>query len=130
MLLSDHPRTLALGLELQHRDTRHESVYHYAGAELQDIDYPYWTPQNYYSGGLNLQWRHDLSEFFFCGSRPHWYELQFGAGTDSDNNPYLRASAAWRWEFVERWTLDLEALVHHSEQWKGRQLGLGLTHRF
>lgn len=130
VLLSDHPRTLSLQLDLEHRHTSEENIFIYTGPVLTNIVHPYWAPRHYLSAGATLEWRHDISEFFFCGSQQHYYDLKYSMGTDTDNNPYIRAAAAWHWEFLEHWIWDIEAMVHHSDQWKARFLSAGLSYRF
>lgn len=130
VLLSDHPRTLSLEFGLTHRHTRQESEYHYDQNELTGITHPYWTPRHYLEAAGTLRWRHDLAEFLFCGSRDHYYDIAFSTGTDTDNNPFMRGEAAWHWEFLEGLTWDIQAMLHHSDQWKGRSLRTGLSWRF
>lgn len=130
VLLSDHPRTLSLEFGLTHRHTRQESEYHYDQNVLTGITHPYWTPRHYLEASGTLRWRHDLTELQFCGSREHYYDIAFSTGTDTDNNPYIRGEAAWHWEFLEGLTWDIQAMLHHSDQWKGRSLRTGLSWRF
>lgn len=129
-LLSDHPRTLSLAFNLEHRNTQNQSDYIYSGSYLTNIIHPYWTPRDYVATSATLQWRHDLSEFFFCGSQLHYYDIKTTMGYDSENNPYYRGALAWHWEFLEHWTMDIEFMIHHSEQWKARSMSAGLSYRF
>ncbi len=130
LLLTDHPYELALEGSLTHRHTTAISEYVYDDERLTDIIHPYWTPQNYLAAVATLRWRHDLSDFLFCGAQKHHYELALSAGTDTNDNPYVRGSLAWHWEFLEHWTWDLEAMLHQSRQWEGRSLNMGLAYRF
>ncbi len=130
VLLGDHPRTLSLEFGLTHRHTREENVYSYNENILVGITHPYWAPRHYLEAGATLRWRHDLAEFLFCGSREHYYDIAFSTGTDTDNNPFLRGEAAWHWEFIEGLTWDVRAMLHQSDQWKGRSLRTGLSWRF
>ncbi len=130
LLLSEHPQTLSLAANVEYRHTAEESQYIYQEAELLDIIHPYWTPQHYRAAGATLEWRHDLSEFFFCGAPLHYYDLKLSAGSDSDDNPYVRSSVEWHYEFLEHWTWYLEGMIHSSEQWRARSAAMGLSYRF
>ncbi len=129
-LLTDHPRSLSVSANIEHRHTTELNQYVYQGETLMDIVHPYWTPQHYLATSATLEWRHDISEFFFCGSQLHYYDVKLTGGTDSDNNPFFRTSAAWHWEFREHWTWDVEGMFHQSNQWKANFLATGLSYRF
>jgi cellulose synthase operon protein C len=128
LVLTDHPRELKITLASEYRDFQHESRYQYAGPILTDVTHPYWTPQDYLAGAATLQWRHDLSELFFCGARQHLYLLKLTAGTDSDDNPGLRLEGEYRFDFTPRWTLTFQGLLHRSRQWDAEGLWLGLEY--
>lgn len=127
-LVTDHPRQLKAILSGERRNTGRESQEIYSGAALVDIRRPYWTPRDYTAGSLALEWRHDLAELEFCGAPQHWYGLRASGGTDSENNPFVRFEAEWRYEFAQRWSVEARGLVHRSPQWDadGLWLGLGL----
>jgi len=128
--LTDHPRTLSVSANAEHRHASEQNQYVYQGDTLLNIIHPYWTPQHYSAASLTLEWRHDLSEFFFCGSQLHYYDIKLTGGDDSDDNPFIRTSLAWHWEFKEHWTWDIEGMLHQSDQWKANALITGLSYRF
>ena len=78
--ITDHPRELKIILNGEWRDTDSQASYHYDGDDLVDITHPYWTPQDYFSGGATLEWRHDLAGDAYCGARRHWYDIQISTG--------------------------------------------------
>lgn len=129
-VLTDHPRELKITLSSEYRDYQHQTAYQYDGAKLTQVTHPYWTPQEYTAGAATLQWRHDLSELFFCGARQHLYLLKLTAGTDSDDNPGLRLEGEYRFDFTPRWTLAFQGLVHRSRQWDAEGILLGLEYTF
>mgnify|MGYP000629376753 CR=1 FL=1 len=129
-LVTDHPRELKITLSGEHRDFQKNSSYTYLGANLEDITHPYWTPQNYYSGTVGLQWRHDLAELFFCGAGQHVYTLKLFVGTDSDGNPGVRMEGAYHFDFAKQWSLIAQGLIHRSRQWDAEGLWLGVGYRF
>lgn len=128
--LTDHPRQLKAILSGERRNTDKKSLEVYTGAALTDIRRPYWTPQGYTATAFALDWRHDLSQLFFCGAPQHYYGLRATVGTDSENNPSVRFEAEWKYEFAERWALEAKGLVHRSREWDAEGLWLGLGFGF
>lgn len=128
--LTDHPRLLRLLVSGERRDTQHKSESLYTGADLTDIVHPYWTPQEYYAGWGELQWEHDLSKEFFCGAEKHQYGLALGGGTDTDENPAVRLSGHWRYDFLENWSMEARGLMHRSPKWDADALSLWFTYAF
>ncbi len=128
--LTDHPRRLNISLFAEHRDTREQNIYQYEGEELINILHPYWTPEDYAAGGIRLEWHHDLSEFFFCGSRTNRYHAAVELGTDSEDNPSIKLTGGWHYEFLHRWTLKLSCQIHRSDLWDAEGLWAGLLVRF
>lgn len=129
-VLTDHPRELKLTLTGEYRDVRNLNVFDYDGPNLVNIQYPYWTPQDYVAGALTLQWRHDLSELLFCGARQHLYLLKVGVGTDTDQNTGIRFEGEYRYDFAPRWTFTAQGLIQRSREWDAEGLWLGLSYRF
>lgn len=130
LFLNDHPHTLSIEANVEYRHTNEVDRYIYQGDTLLDIVHPYWTPQHYYTAGATLEWRHDISKFYFCGSPLHYYDLKLTGGSDSDGNPFFRGSAEWHWEFREGWTWDIAGISHYSEQWRSQSLVTGLSYQF
>lgn len=129
-LVSDHPRQLKVTLSGERRDTVHQSQEQYLDGKIIDIVHPYWTPQDYLAGALELEWRHDLAEEQYCGAPQHWYALRPATGTDSDDNLFSRLEAEWFYEFSRHWSVDAKWLIHRSQQWDADGLWLGLGYRF
>ncbi len=114
---TEHPGILKLILGGEYRETEHEHVFHYQGDDLVNITHPYWTPEDYLATAATLEWHHDISKLFFCGSELHFYDLRVGAGTDTDDNPFIRLEGGWHYEFKDLWTLDIKGLFHRSREW-------------
>jgi len=127
---TDHPRVFKVILSGEYRDTREGNGYSYSGGQLADIRHPYWTPQNYTAGGITLEWRHDLSQLFFCGAELHYYDIRLSFGTDSESNPSARLEADWNYDFAERWTLGAGGMIHRSGEWNAEALTAFLRYRF
>ncbi|RPI64736.1 MAG: tetratricopeptide repeat protein [Planctomycetaceae bacterium] len=128
--LTDHPHMLKVSMFGEHRNTEHTSRYIYRGNTLVNIIYPYWSPNNYTSGGGALEWRHDLSKQFYRGADQHYYFLRGAAAAASDNNPWIEFEGGWHLELSHHWTIELKALVHRSDQWNAEGAWLSLGYRF
>lgn len=126
---TDHPRTFTAILSGERRDTAEKSGFFYQEERLADVSHPYWTPRDYYGGALTLEWRHDLARDQFCGAPQNVYDLKLTLGQDTDHNPSARLTGTWRVELDERWSLDLSAMVHESDQWDARATFIGLSCR-
>lgn len=130
-LLSHHPRTLKLILHGEYRDTDKENVYQVDNqGRLQDIVHPYWTPQDYTAWDMILEWRHDISESFFCGNDLHYYDIRVGVGSDSDNNPGASIEGTWHYEPNDHWTFELSGLLHESKDWDASGFWGRIMYRF
>ncbi len=128
--LTDHPRTLTLGLRGDYRHTRHESRFLYEGFQLRDIVHPYWTPQQYYAGQIFVTWRHDYAKPLFCGGAERFYELKVFAGTDSEHNPALNLEGRWHHELAPRLSLAVSGSLHRSSEWTAEGLAVYLNYAF
>ena len=139
--LTEHPREIKITVSGEYRHITNESqeirtrqpdseIQNNQGVVLTDISHPYWTPQDYLGTALTLEWRHDLSEFQFCGTRENIYDLQLIVGTDTESNPSLELKGTYSLDFAENWKLELEGMVHESRDWDARALHLGVKYRF
>lgn len=127
---TDHPRILKLTLSGEYRNTEKDSIYYYTGNELTDITHPYWTPQDYFGTTALLEWNHDLSKHFFCGSELHYYALRLGGGTDTDDNPAFHVEGEWHYEFRNHWSVGIKGLLHNSSQWDASGAWVTIRYRF
>ncbi len=114
---SEHPRILKLIANGQYRDMDQDNRFIYDGPVLQNIIHPYWCPEDYTAGSLVLEWRHDISEQYFCGNEQHFYDIRVGMGSDSNQNLAANCEITWHYEFRKRWTAEINALLHQSEDW-------------
>lgn len=128
--LTDHPRMLRLIAEATHRDTRDANIFRTVGGETRDIIHPYWTPQDYWSHGLTLEWYHDLAKLFLCGGEQHYYDVRLSLGNDSDQNPSARLELKWHYDLTAHWQGELKGLVHFSEEWDATGLWATVRYRF
>ncbi len=129
--ISRHPRTLKFILHGEYRDTEEENVFQINSRNrLQNIVHPYWTPRDYTAWDVILEWRHDISEQFFCGNDLHFYDIRVGVGSDSDNNPGATLEGTWHYELSNHWTFELSGLLHESEDWDATGLWGRAKYRF
>ncbi|MCG6894162.1 MAG: tetratricopeptide repeat protein [Desulfobacteraceae bacterium] len=128
--LTDHPRMFKVLLSGQYRDTREQSQFLLEDGVIVDVVHPYWTPDDYLSGTLTLEWYHDLARDFFCGARRHYYDLKLSLGLESEDNALLRLEGEWRYDFADRWSVALNGLLHESSQWDAYGLWASLQYRY
>ncbi len=127
---TDHPRIVKLTIAGEYRDTDHDNIFLFRGSELVDIIHPYWAPQDYLAATAILEWRHDISQYFFCGSELHFYDLRLGIGTDSDDNPSVKLEGEWRYEFKDHWAIGVKGLIQRSEEWDANGAWATIRYRF
>ena len=126
----EFPRSLSLVYTEEYRNTINAAQYVYSGPTLNNIIYPYWTPQNYTAGTISLIWRQDISKQFFCGNNNRYYDVKVALGNDSNSNPSRRLEAGFYYELDKKWTLGVKGLVHKSPQWDASGLWGELKCRF
>ncbi|MFH1136838.1 MAG: tetratricopeptide repeat protein [Pseudomonadota bacterium] len=128
--LTEHPRVLKAIVSVERRDARKELRERYLEGVLVDMVHPYWTPREWWGGDLLLEWRHDLSRYFFCGAERHYYDLKAGVGTDNKNNPSWTLEAEWRLDFWKHWTAQVKGRMERSREWEGTGAWLSLGYLF
>lgn len=127
---TDHPRIFKIALAGEYRNTKNHDVYQYEDGQLVNIIHPYWTPQNYYAGGITFEWYHDLSKLLFCGSQLHFYDLALTLGTDTEHNPSVELRAEWHYEFFNHWTFSIKGLIHRSKLWDAEGIWADIRYQF
>lgn len=127
---TDHPRIFKVALNGEYRNTKNHDVYHYKDGQVVDITYPYWTPQDYYAGGITFEWYHDLSRLLFCGSQLHFYDLALTLGTDTEHNSSVELRGEWHYEFLNHWTFSITGLIHRSQLWDAEGMWADIRYQF
>ncbi|MBW2708363.1 MAG: tetratricopeptide repeat protein [Deltaproteobacteria bacterium] len=127
---TDHPRIFKVSLAGEYRNTQNHDVYQYEDGQLVNIIHPYWTPQDYYAGGVTAEWYHDLSTLLFCGSQRHFYDLALTLGTDTESNPSVELRGEWHYEFFNHWTLNITGLIHRSQLWDAEGMWADIRYQF
>lgn len=128
--LTEHPKVLKFIAEGEYRNTAHRDRPIYVGTKLVDIIHPYWTPQHYFAGRLWLEFRHDYALLEFFESEKQFYDIKVMVGDDSENNFARAILLTWHNDFKERWSFELQGLIHRSIQWNAEGLWATLQYRF
>jgi tetratricopeptide (TPR) repeat protein len=127
---TDHPRVFRVKLKGEYRDTAKLNEYIYQGDQLLTIIHPYWTPRNYLGGALVLEWYHDLSKFFFCGSEKHYYAIRTILSNDTTGNKGYGFEAEWNYEFKKHWSLNAKGFLNRSNQWDANAAWASIQYQF
>jgi tetratricopeptide (TPR) repeat protein len=128
--LTDHPRLFRVKLRGEYRDASKLNEYIFQGAQLVDIIHPYWTPKNYLGGAMVLEWHHDLSRYFFCGSEKHFYAVRSILSSDTAGNKGYGFEGEWHYEFKKYWAVDVKAFINRSHQWDANAVWAFIQYRF
>ena len=118
--VTDHPHIFRIKLKGEYRNTDKINEYIYLDRNLITIIHPYWTPKNYLGGMLTLEWYHDLSKFYFCGSELHYYALRSLLGDDTTGNKGYGFEGEYNYEFLKHWTINAKASIYRSSQWNAQ----------
>ncbi|KIX10980.1 hypothetical protein X474_26780 [Dethiosulfatarculus sandiegensis] len=127
---TEHPREFNLMFKLEHRDHEYETREVFGGDQLLDMIHPYWAPQNWWGVALTAEWRHDLSQYFFCGAEKHYYEIRVSLSDDNDDNPGGAIEALWHIDFCDHWDLEAKGSLHSSDKWEAQGLWVQIGYRF
>lgn len=128
--LTDHPRIFRIKLKGEYRNTDKINEYIFQGTNLLTIIHPYWTPKNYLGGILTLEWYHDLSKFYFCGSQLHYYALRTILGDDTTGNKGYGFEGEYNYEFLKHWTVNAKANIYRSGQWNAQGAWAFIKYQF
>lgn len=128
--VTDHPRIFRVKLKGEYRNTDKINDYIFQGKNLITIIHPYWTPKNYLGGMLTLEWYHDLSKFYFCGSELHYYALRTILGDDTTGNKGYGFEGEYNYEFRKHWTVNAKASIYRSSQWNSQGAWAFIKYQF
>lgn len=127
---SEDPNVFKIILEGNYRNTAHQSVLILTGPILVDVIHPYWTPDEYFSGSITLEYRHDYRNLVFCEAPQRYIDLKITSETDSVDNPSIQAVLEWKHEFDTHWGFELKGLIHRSKQWNAEGAWGTISYRF
>lgn len=127
---TDHPRILKAAVFGEVRDTDKMTLYEYDADVLINIEHPYWTPENYASWGIIVEWYDDRSPVFSRGTDSRFYDMSVTLRDDTESNRAVELRGKLHWEWWMRWVLGLEATLVRSREWDAEGLWLTLKRHF
>lgn len=119
--LTEQPRTLKIGFRGEYHDTSEENVFIAGPSGVEDIVHPYWTPKQYGSGFLTIEWFHELAEILFCHQRRHYYRLRTEPFMATDGNVGAELSAEWMIELENRLGFGARGSLQRSQLYDAEQ---------
>jgi len=127
---TDHPRVIRLKLKGEYRDTAKLTEFVDQNGQVVNIIHPYWTPRNFLGGAVVLEWYHDLSKFFFCGSEKHYYALRAILSSDTTGNSGYGFEGEWNYEFRKHWSINVKGFLNRSDQWDANAVWASIKYHF
>lgn len=129
---SDDPDIFKIILQGSYRNTAHLSkfVTDPTTGEIVNIIHPYWTPQNYYSNSITLEYRHNFAFFNYCEAPVHYLDIQVTAEEDSSRNPSLQLAFEWRRDFFQHFGFSVKGMIHQSKLWNAEGAWVNVYYRF
>lgn len=128
--VTEYPKIFKVSLQSDYRNTAHLDEFVYVDNKLVDIIHPYWTPQHYLAGRLELSWNHDLSWFNFCEAEKNYYTIKWMVGTDTEENPASSLNVEWHYDWGNAWSFQVTGLIYRSRQWDADGIWSVLSYHF
>lgn len=98
--------------------------------EIIYVVHPYWTPQEYYSGGITLAYRYNYAYFTYCEAPQRYIDMKLTFEQDSVNNPSVQLILEWKHELMVHWGFELKGYIHRSELWNAEGVWGQFYYRF
>lgn len=126
------PNIFKIILQGSYRNTAHlsEIIASPSKGEIVNIIHPYWTPQNYYSNSITLEYRHNFAWFNYCEGPLHYLDIQITGEEDTARNPSLQLRFEWRRDFMRHWGFSVKGMIHQSKLWNAEGAWLNIYYRF
>lgn len=102
----------------------------FVGNDLVSAIHPYWAPDSYWAGYLQLHWRHLLTRHYFADDQPVYYELKSQMGLDNASQFIQIYSAKIHWDITSRWRFDAEGAFDISAPYHQRVCQVSLGYYF
>lgn len=128
--LTDDPNVFKLILMGNYYNTAQESISIYEGPIVVDTIHPYWTPQNYYSGYVTLEYRYDYRFLEFFEAPQRYFDIKVTGGTDTDDNPSFAGIVEWVHDFEDHWGINLKGYIQRSPMWNAEGAWATVSYRF
>lgn len=129
---TDDPNVFKLILQGSYRNTAHLTEYIVTPktGKVKDVIHPYWTPQDYYSNSITLEYRRNFAFFNYCEGPSHYLDIQITAEEDSTRNPSLQLAMEWRRDFMRHWGFSVKGMIHQSKLWNAEGAWVNVYYRF
>lgn len=94
------------------------------------VDKAYWTPRDYWSGNIGVEWRHYLNRDNFWGTREIYYGFGYVSGYDSDDISSHAAKGELHIDITNRLSAHIDYLGYYSKTYDSRDLSFYINYRF
>lgn len=130
-VFSDDPNVFKIIFAGSYRNTAHltKTILNAKG-RIVNVIHPYWTPQNYYSNSITLEYRHNYSFFNYCEGPLRYIDIKLTGEEDTARNPSFQIAFEWKHEFMYHFGFELKALIHQSKLWNAEGAWLNVYYRF
>lgn len=129
---SNDPNIFKVIFQGSYRNTDHVSVITVDPIKMEVTNdlYPYWTPQDYYTNSVTLEYRHNFAFFNYCEAPLHYLDIKVTGEIDTDRNPSLKLEFEWKRDFMRHWGFEVKGLIHQSKLWNAEGAWMTLYYRF
>lgn len=128
---SDDPDIFKIILQGSYRNTAHltKTIVNKKG-KIVNVIHPYWTPEDYYSNSITLEYRHNYAWFNYCEGPQRYLDIKITGEDDTARNPSLQFTFEWKHEFMYHLGFELKGLIHQSRLWNAEGAWLNVYYRF
>lgn len=127
---TEEPNLFKVILQGDYRNAAHQTISILIGTQLVDMIHPYWTPNHYFAGALNLEWRHDYRPFEFCEAPQRYIDIKITGLIDNAHNPSIAGILEWKHEFDRHWGFEIKGLIQRGPLWNAEGAWGTVSYRF
>ncbi len=128
---TDDPNVFKIILQGSYRNTTHlTKIITNPSGQITNVIHPYWTPQDYYSNSITLEYRHNFAFFNYCEGPSHYLDLQLTGEEDTARNPSLQLTFEWRRDFFCHWGFSVKGMIHQSRLWNAEGAWVNAYYQF
>jgi hypothetical protein len=130
-IFTEDPTVFKIIVDANYRNTAHltELIISPSG-KLVNIIHPYWTPKNYYSGSITLEFRYNYAWFTYCEAPQRYIDIKLTGEDDTAHNPSIQLAVNWKHEFMCHWGFEITGLYHRSRLWNADGIWTQVYYRF
>lgn len=129
--LTEDPTIFKIILDGSYRNAAHltEIIISPVG-KIVDIIHPYWTPRDYFSGSITLEFRYNYAWFNYCEAPQRYIDFKLTGEADNAKNPSIQLAINWKHEFMCHWGFEMTGLYHRSRLWNAEGIWTQVYYRF